>query len=57
MTALVPWAKNNPVRRVVVIDVNDNPNIDTKVEDKYLCEQTYLQIMGELLRRMETKGR
>ncbi|MDH5259741.1 MAG: RimK family alpha-L-glutamate ligase, partial [Gammaproteobacteria bacterium] len=43
--------------RVVVIEVNDNPSIEYDVEDKYLGEQLYLEIMGEFLRRMETKGR
>lgn len=43
--------------RVVVIEVNDNPSVEYGVEDKYLGEQLYLEIMGEFLRRMEAKGR
>ncbi|MDR9467534.1 RimK family protein [Marinospirillum sp.] len=43
--------------RVVVIEVNDNPNIDSEVEDAYLKEDLYLQLMGEFLRRMENKRR
>ncbi|MCW9056773.1 MAG: RimK family protein [Gammaproteobacteria bacterium] len=43
--------------RVVVIEVNDNPSIEAGVEDKYLGDQLYLEIMGEFLRRMETRGR
>jgi len=36
-----------------VIEVNDNPNIDRGVEDKYLGDGLYHQIMAEFLRRME----
>lgn len=43
--------------RVVVIEVNDNPSIESGVEDKYLGEQLYLEIMNEFLRRMEARGR
>ena len=43
--------------RVVVIEVNDNPSIESGVEDKYLGEQLYAEIMGEFLRRMEARGR
>jgi len=38
--------------RVVVIEVNDNPSIESGVEDKYLGEQLYTEIMEEFLRRM-----
>lgn len=41
--------------RVVVIEVNDNPNIDSEVEDLYLKEDLYHQVMSEFLRRMEQK--
>lgn len=41
--------------RVVVIEVNDNPNIDSEVEDLYLKEDLYHQVMSEFLRRMELK--
>lgn len=43
--------------RVVVIEVNDNPSIESAVEDKYLGEQLYTEIMAEFLRRMEARGR
>jgi glutathione synthase/RimK-type ligase-like ATP-grasp enzyme len=36
-----------------VIEVNDNPNIDRGVEDKYLGDELYRLVMGEFLRRME----
>lgn len=43
--------------RVVVIEVNDNPSIEYGVEDKYLGEQLYTEIMTEFYRRMESRGR
>ena len=43
--------------RVVVIEVNDNPSIESGVEDKYLGDQLYLEIMNEFLRRLEARGR
>ncbi|MEY1661623.1 RimK family protein [Isoalcanivorax beigongshangi] len=39
--------------RVVVVEVNDNPNVDSGVEDKWLGDDLYRQIMLEFLRRME----
>lgn len=41
--------------RVVIIEVNDNPNIDWGVEDAYLGADLYRRIMGEFLRRLERK--
>jgi len=38
-----------------VIEVNDNPSIDTSVEDKYLGMELYRQVMRTLLRRMEAR--
>lgn len=38
-----------------VIEVNDNPNIDRGVEDLYLGDELYMQIMGEFLRRMKAR--
>ena len=38
-----------------VIEVNDNPSIDSGVEDKYLGDELYSIIMAELLRRMELR--
>lgn len=40
-----------------VIEVNDNPNIDSGIEDKYLGEELYRLIMGEFLRRMENRSK
>jgi glutathione synthase/RimK-type ligase-like ATP-grasp enzyme len=38
-----------------VIEVNDNPNIDHGVEDKFLGKELYLRIMDVLLKRMEAR--
>lgn len=40
-----------------VIEVNDNPSIDSGVEDKYLGDELYRLIMSELLRRMENRSK
>lgn len=40
-----------------VIEVNDNPNIDSGIEDQYLGEELYRAIMGEFLRRMENRSK
>ena len=40
---------------MVVVEVNDNPNIDSRVEDKWLGDDLYRQIMLEFLRRMEAR--
>ncbi len=40
-----------------VLEVNDNPSIDHGVEDRYLGEELYMQIMSEFLRRLELRGR
>lgn len=40
-----------------VIEVNDNPNIDRGIEDKYLGDELYYQIMTEFLRRMENSSK
>jgi glutathione synthase/RimK-type ligase-like ATP-grasp enzyme len=39
--------------RAVVIEVNDNPNVDRGVEDKFLGDGLYTIIMQEFLRRLE----
>lgn len=39
--------------KAVVIEVNDNPNIDAGVEDKYLGQQLYELLMEEFVRRIE----
>ena len=41
--------------RGYVIEVNDNPNIDHSVEDKFLGMELYRRIMETLLRRMEAR--
>lgn len=41
--------------RIAVIEVNDNPNIDAGVEDDYLQEDLYRQVMEVFLQRMERK--
>ncbi len=40
-----------------VIEVNDNPNIDSGIEDKYLGDELYRLIMAEFLRRMENRSK
>ncbi len=39
--------------QVYVIEINDNPNIDEKVEDAYLGDDLYSRIMEEFFRRFE----
>lgn len=41
--------------RGYVIEVNDNPNIDSGIEDRYLGDELYRLIMGEFLKRMESR--
>tara|TARA_B100000427_G_C15389369_1_gene542630 strand:- start:292 stop:951 length:660 start_codon:yes stop_codon:yes gene_type:complete len=43
--------------KVYVIEVNDNPNIDAGIEDKYLGNELYLLIMQEFVSRLERRGR
>ncbi len=43
--------------KAYVIEVNDNPSIDHKVEDAYLGDELYMQIMAEFHRRLEARGR
>tara|TARA_R110002167_G_scaffold128876_2_gene311508 strand:+ start:3296 stop:4762 length:1467 start_codon:yes stop_codon:yes gene_type:complete len=43
-------------KKAVVIEVNDNPSIDSGIEDLYLGDELYLQIMHEFLRRLEMRG-
>lgn len=40
-----------------VIEVNDNPSIDSGVEDHYLGDELYRAIMAEFLRRMENRSK
>ena len=41
--------------RVVVTEVNDNPNLDAGCEDALLGDELYNRIIGELLARIERK--
>ncbi len=43
--------------QVYVIEVNDNPNIDHDVEDRYLGNELYMLIMQEFANRLEQRGR
>jgi len=43
-------------KRVAVIEVNDNPSIDTGVEDKVLRSSLYERIMEVFLKRMEKQS-
>lgn len=43
--------------KAYVIEVNDNPSIETKVEDAYLGDELYMQIMAEFQRRLELRGK
>jgi glutathione synthase/RimK-type ligase-like ATP-grasp enzyme len=38
-----------------VIEVNDNPNIDSGVEDQYLRDELYRLVLEEFIRRLELK--
>ncbi len=40
-----------------VIEVNDNPSIEKGVEDAYIGDELYMQIMGEFVRRLESRGK
>ncbi|MFZ6043771.1 RimK family alpha-L-glutamate ligase, partial [Vibrio natriegens] len=42
--------------QVVVIEINDNPSIDHKVEDAFLGDLLYDRIMTEFLRRIQLRG-
>ncbi len=43
--------------KAYVLEVNDNPSIDHKVEDAYLGNELYMQVMVEFHRRLEMRGR
>ena len=42
--------------KAYVLEVNDNPSLECGIEDKYLGEELYMQIMAEFLRRLESRG-
>lgn len=39
----------------VVIEVNDNPNLDSGIEDKHLGDELYRRILGSMLARLERR--
>jgi glutathione synthase/RimK-type ligase-like ATP-grasp enzyme len=43
-------------RRVIVMEVNDNPNLDAGVEDQVLGDEVYARIMRVFLARLERRG-
>lgn len=43
--------------KVYVIEVNDNPNIEQGVEDRYLGYELYMQVMQEFANLLEQRGR
>jgi len=43
--------------KVYVIEINDNPSLEYGVEDAFIGEELYMQIMGEFARRLENRGR
>ncbi|WP_271193640.1 RimK family protein [Pseudomonas turukhanskensis] len=43
--------------KVVVIEVNDNPNLDAGIEDAYLQDDLYGLVLEEFIRRLELKRR
>jgi glutathione synthase/RimK-type ligase-like ATP-grasp enzyme len=42
-------------KKIYVIEVNDNPNIDAGMEDQVLKDELYLTVMRSFLRRIEKK--
>jgi glutathione synthase/RimK-type ligase-like ATP-grasp enzyme len=44
-------------RRVVVIEINDNPSIEAGVEDGVMKDALYREIMGTFMRRVEQRKR
>jgi glutathione synthase/RimK-type ligase-like ATP-grasp enzyme len=43
-------------RKVYVMEVNDNPNVDAGNEDRILGMELYRIIMGSMMRRVEARG-
>ena len=43
--------------RVVVMEVNDNPNIDYKIEDAILGDELYYRILNHFMRALELQSR
>ncbi len=42
---------------VYVIEVNDNPNLESGVEDAYLKDELYRRVMSEFVRRLDSRRR
>ena len=42
-------------KRVVVMEINDNPSVDSGVEDKCLGNDLYLAVMQEFIRRLDLR--
>lgn len=45
------------LNKVLVIEVNDNPNIDAGVEDGQLGDELYRRILQAFVQRLELKHR
>jgi glutathione synthase/RimK-type ligase-like ATP-grasp enzyme len=43
--------------KVYVIEVNDNPSLEHGVEDQFIGDELYMQIMAEFARRLENRER
>lgn len=43
--------------QVYVIEVNDNPSLESKVEDLYLGKELYMLVMQEFANRLELRGK
>lgn len=43
--------------KVYVIEINDNPSLEQGVEDAFIGDELYMQIMSEFARRLENRGR
>jgi glutathione synthase/RimK-type ligase-like ATP-grasp enzyme len=41
--------------RLVVIEVNDNPNLDAGIEDGLLGESLYRRVLEDFVRRLEQR--
>ncbi len=42
---------------LMVIEVNDNPNLDIGVEDAVLKDELYRRVLADLVRRIEARRR
>jgi glutathione synthase/RimK-type ligase-like ATP-grasp enzyme len=43
--------------KLLIMEVNDNPNIDAGVEDAFLKNELYLRVMRHFYEQLEKKGR